>query len=194
MFINDFDLNGSIEQIICGYKGDKSYPLVMKDDLVKQIPSLENKYKKYDDYKDQTIDNIFPAEVLERSVRLNTKIMESCLMINNANKSFTLSPLPLEAQFSPVYAIVADDFDNDGICDIITGGNLYRAKPETGIYDASYGVLLKGTDEGLWQPVSPLISGFFTRGEIRDLKILKINENPLIIVARNNDNLQFYKY
>lgn len=115
-------------------------------------------------------------------------------MINTGDKSFNLSPLPLEAQFSPVYAIVADDFDNDGICDILTGGNLYRAKPETGIYDASYGLLLKGTDEGIWQPVSPLISGFFTRGEIRDLKVMVINKNPVVIVARNNDNLQFYKY
>jgi len=194
MYVNDFDLNGSIEQIICGYKGNRSYPAVMKDDLVRQIPSLKNKYKTYNDYKDQTIDNIFPAEVLERSVILNAKIMESCFMINNGNKSFTLSPLPPEAQFSPVFAIAADDFDNDGICDILTGGNLYRAKPETGIYDASYGLLLKGTVEGKWQPLSPLKSGFFTRGEIRDLKILKINKNQLVIVARNNDNLQFYKY
>jgi len=194
MYVNDFDLNGSIEQIICGYKGNRSYPAVMKDDLVRQIPSLKNKYKTYNDYKDQTIDNIFPAEVLERSVILNAKIMESCFMINNGNKSFTLSPLPPEAQFSPVFAIAADDFDNDGICDILTGGNLYRAKPETGIYDASYGLLLKGTVEGKWQPLSPLKSGFFTRGEIRDLKILKINKNQLVIVARNNDNLQFYQY
>ena len=31
---------------------NKSYPIAMKDDLVKQIPSLESKYKKFDDYKD----------------------------------------------------------------------------------------------------------------------------------------------
>jgi hypothetical protein len=64
MYVNDFDLNGSIEQIICTYNGNKSYPVVMKDDLVKQIPSLEAKYKKYDDYKDQTMTDIFPADVL----------------------------------------------------------------------------------------------------------------------------------
>ena len=36
----------------------------MRDDLVKQIPSLESKYKKFDDYKDQTMEDIFPPEVL----------------------------------------------------------------------------------------------------------------------------------
>ncbi|NSW93334.1 MAG: VCBS repeat-containing protein [Bacteroidales bacterium] len=194
MYVNDFDLNGSVEQIICGFKGDKSYPLVMKDDLVKQIPSLKNKYQKYEDYKNQTIENIFPPEVLNRSLRLTAKIMESCVMINTGDKSFILKPLPTEAQFSPVYAIAANDFDSDGTCDILTGGNLYRAKPETGIYGASYGLFLKGINNEKWQAVSPLISGIFTKGEIRDMKTMIINDNKIIIVARNNDSIQFYKY
>ena len=163
MYVNDFDLNGSIEQIICSFNGDKSYPVAMKDDLVKQIPSLATKYQKYEDYKDQTIEDIFSAEVLQRSVKLNSRIMETCLMINNGNGSFKLIPLPIEAQLSPVYAIAADDFDHDGICDIIVGGNQYRAKPQTGIYDASFGLLLKGITGGTWKPVATDKSGFFTR-------------------------------
>ena len=194
MYVNDFDLNGTIEQIICTWNGDKSYPVAMKDELVKQIPSLAKKYIKYDDYKDQTISDIFPADVLARSVKLYSTIMESCLMINSGDGSFHLTPLPAEAQFSPVFAINADDFDHDGICDIIIGGNQCRAKPQTGIYDASYGLMIKGTDKGTWQPVSAISSGFFTRGEIRDLKIIKINGNPVLVVARNNDSLQFFKY
>ena len=194
MYVNDFDLNGTIEQIICTWNGDKSYPVAMKDELVKQIPSLAKKYIKYDDYKDQTISDIFPADVLARSVKLYSTIMESCLMINSGDGSFHLTPLPAEAQFSPVFAINADDFDHDGICDIIIGGNQCRAKPQTGIYDASYGLMIKGTDKGTWQPVSAISSGFFTRGEIRDLKIIKIYGNPVLVVARNNDSLQFFKY
>ena len=194
MYVNDFDLNGNIEQIICRYIGETSYPVVKKDDLVRQIPSLQNKYKKFDDYKNQTIQDIFPSEILNRSVVLNARIMESCVMINTGSGSFHLIPLPFEAQFAPVYAIIADDFDHDGICDILLGGNQYRAKPETGIYDASYGLFLKGTNDTKWQYVSSLESGICIKGEIRDLKILKINGNQIIAVARNNDNLQFYKY
>ncbi|TAL74500.1 MAG: hypothetical protein EPN88_03760 [Bacteroidetes bacterium] len=194
MYVNDFDLNGSVEQIICTWNGDKSYPVAMKDDLVKQIPSLAEKFKKFADYKAATVGEIFSPEVLKRSVRLNAKLMESCIMINTGKGSFKLAPLPLEAQFSPVYAIIADDFDHDGKCDIVIGGNQYRAKPESGIYDASYGLFLKGNKEGTWQSVSSLKSGFFTKGEIRDFKILNINGSRIIVVARNNDNLQFYKY
>jgi hypothetical protein len=194
MYVNDFDLNGTIEQIICTYNGDKSYPVAMKDDLVMQIPSLGMKYKKFDDYKEATIEDIFSDEVLKRSVKLNVKSMESCVMINTGKGFLHLTPLPVEAQFSPVSAIATDDFDHDGICDIIIGGNQYRAKPETGIYDASYGLFLKGNSDGTWKSVFPGISGFCIKGEIRDLKILNIKGSRIITVARNNDNLQFYKY
>jgi hypothetical protein len=115
-------------------------------------------------------------------------------MINKGGGSFSLAPLPAEAQFSPVYAINADDFNKDGICDIVLGGNQYRAKPQTGIYAGSFGLLLQGNNEGEWHPVTPEESGFFVRGEIRDLKLLNINGNRIIAVARNNDNLLFLKY
>jgi len=194
MYINDFDLNGSTEQIICTYNGDKSYPVAMKDDLVKQIPSLETKYKTFNDYKDQTIEDIFPQEVLKRSVILYARIMESCIMINSGTGSFNLTPLPVEAQYTPVYAISANDFDNDGITDIILGGNNYKAKPETGIYDAGYGLFIKGTEDGIFESISSLKSGFFTKGEIRDLKLLNVKGTRFIAVAINNDKLEFYKY
>lgn len=194
MYVNDFDLNGNVEQIICEYNGDKSYPVVMKDDLVKQIPALESKYKRFKDYMEQTIEDIFPDEVLQRAVKLNTRILESCVMINTGSGSFHLNSLPAEAQFSPVYAIAAEDFDDDGICDIVIGGNQYRAKPETGIYNASYGFYLKGNTKGSWDPVPSIKSGIFTRGELRDLKILNINGNNIIAFVRNNDKLQFYEY
>jgi hypothetical protein len=194
MYVNDFDLNGDIEQIICTYHGNQSYPVVMKDELVRQIPSLSSKYPNYKDYKDQKIGDIFQPEVLERSVKLDARIMESCLMINTGRGAFNLIPLPQEAQYSPVYAMAADDFDHDGYCDIILGGNQYRAKPQTGIYDASYGLYLKGYNDSLWKPVESDVSGIFIKGEIRDLKIMSINNDRVIVVARNNDNLQVFKY
>ena len=194
MYVNDFDLNGSIEHIICTYNGDKSYPVVMKDELVSQIPSLKGKYKKFADYKDATIEDLFTVEILKRSIKLNAQFLQSCVMINTGKGSMEIKALPAEAQFSPVYTIAAADFDHDGICDILIGGNQDRAKPQTGIYDASYGLFLKGDAGMSWHSVSPLNSGFFTSGEIRDIKILNIKGKSILAVARNNDNLQFYKY
>jgi hypothetical protein len=194
MFVNDFDLNGTVEQIICTYKGDKFYPVAMKDDLVKQIPSLAKKYVKYDDYKDQTITDIFPEEVMKRSVQLKAGILESCVLINRGGVSFEIFPLPAEAQFSPLYAIFAEDFDHDGNCDMLLGGNQYRAKPQTGINDASYGLLLKGSGGESWKPLPALESGIFTKGEIRDMLPIILGNKRIMVIARNNEPLQFYTY
>ncbi|HKK41815.1 MAG TPA: VCBS repeat-containing protein [Bacteroidales bacterium] len=194
MYVNDFDMNGSVEQIICEYFGDKSYPVVMKNDLVKQIPSLERKYKKFADYKDATIDDIFSPEVLKRTLKKYAKQLKSCIMMNTDSGTFRLDPLPLEAQFSPVYGIVAKDFDNDGKCDIIIGGNQYRQKPEVGINDASYGLFLKNKGNDIFEAVPAPVSGISTKGEIRDFKVIHTSNKNIIIVARNNDSLQFYKY
>jgi len=193
MFVNDFDLNGSVEQIICTYNGLQSYPFVMKDELEKQLPSLKTKYPHFADYKDETIEDIFPEDVLSRSVKLNARNLKTCVMMNLGQNQFRLDPLPVEAQFTPVYAVLSDDFDGDGICDIILGGNQYRAKPETGIYDASYGLFLKGTGNNTWEAVSPQNSGFFVEGEIRDLGKMNIFDEQIMVVARNSDTLQFYK-
>lgn len=193
MYVSDFDMNGNVEQIICTYKGEKSYPVAMMNDLLMQIPLLGNKYKKNDDYKEATIQDLFSDELLQKSIKLNVSLSESSVLINNGNGTFQINSLPIEAQFSPVYAICAEDFNNDNICDILIGGNQSRAKPETGIYQASYGLYLKGNSNGTWESVSTEHSGFFTKGEIRDLKTLKINEQQFIVVARNNNHLQFFK-
>jgi hypothetical protein len=194
MYVNDFDLNGNVEQIICAFNGERSYPVAMKDDMVRQIPLLGKKYSKFKTYAGQTINDLFSQEVLARSVILKARILESCVMINSGTGTFLPGTLPVEAQFSPVYAIAAEDFNGDGTCDMLIGGNQYRAKPQTGIYAASYGLCLKGNRDGSWSAVPPGKSGFQIPGEIRDLDLLHINGKQVIVVVRNNDILKFYSY
>ena len=75
-----------------------------------------------------------------------------------------MKSLPTEAQLSPMYGIAADDFDKDGNIDILMGGNFYESKPEVGIYDASYGILLKGDGKGNFTAVPAQQSGINIRG------------------------------
>ena len=194
MYVNDFDLNGSVEHIICAFNGDTAFPLAMKDDLVRQIPTLERSYETFKSYSGQTIHDIFTEDILERSIVLELNTLENMVLINDGSGNFKSSPLPPESQLFPVYAMATDDFDHDGIKDILLGGNLSRAKPETGIYSAGHGLFLKGSGNGNWLAVPADSSGFFTRGEIRDFRIIKINGKSVISVARNNENLHFYTF
>ncbi len=193
-YINDFDNNGSVEQIICNYNGGESYPMVLRHDLIKQLPHLKKKYIHYSKYRGQTIQDIFTKEEIESSISHKITMLESVLLINNGNGSFNIKPLPKESQFAPIYAINASDFDKDGINDLILGGNLYNVKPEIGRYDASYGQFLKGTGNGDFITYSMNESGLILEGEIRDFKILNQKNNDLLLVARNNSSMEFYQY
>ena len=193
MYVNDFDLNGTIEQIICTYDGDKSYPLALKHDLVKQIPSLAEKYPKYAMFKDQQITDIFTPEQLKNSIRLDADLLETSLFINDGTGHFTRKALPLEVQFSPVYAISVGDYNHDGNLDILLGGNLYNVKPEVGRYDASYGSFLIGDGHGDFRYMPAKESGFQLDGEIRDIKEVKTSKGNIIVVARSNDSLEVFK-
>ena len=112
-YINDFDNNGSIEQIICNYNQGKSYPLVLRHDLIKQLPYLKKKYVNYSQYKGQTINDLFTKKELESSIVHKVTMLESVLVLNNGDGSFKIKPLPKESQISPIYAVEASDFDND---------------------------------------------------------------------------------
>jgi len=194
MYINDFDNNGKVEHIICTYNGDFPYPMIMKDELVNQMPYLKTKFPDHKSYKQQRIDEIFTQDQLDRSVRLIAENMYSSILLNQGDGKFDLKPLPVEAQFAPMYAIQIGDFNGDSLPDIVMGGNLHRAKPESGIYDGSYGVLLKGVGKGIFASVDYLESGFFVKGEIRDIEEISVGKNTILAVAINNDKLKVFKY
>ncbi len=187
MHINDFDQNGSVEQIVCVFTGEKSLPLALRHDLVKQLPGLKKKYLKYDSYVNQTIEDIFTKEERAKMITLKATEMRSMVLLNN-NNNFEPIPLPMEAQLSPVYAIETIDLNQDGILDLLLGGNLYSVKPEVGRYDATDGIALLGNGDGTFTNLDDINSGFVAKGEIRAIKSINIGGKASILVARNNDS------
>jgi hypothetical protein len=194
MYVNDFDRNGMVEQIICTFNGDSAYPLALKHDLVMQLPSLDKKYEKYELYQNQTIHDIFTLEQLQNAIDLKVYELSTSFIINQGNGNFVLQPLPVEAQLSPVFGIHTEDINNDGNLDILLGGNLYFVKPEVGRYDASYGSCLMGNGDGSFQILKPKDSGFRLDDEVRDFLSIKTAEGSMIMVARNNLPVQIFKY
>ncbi len=194
-YINDFDKNGSVEQIICQYNGDKSYPLVLRHDLISQMPELKKKYLKYESYKGQTIEDIFSPEQLQSSIVHQAVRLQSTLLLNDGRGRFSLHNLPMEAQLSPVYAILPADFDGDGNVDLLLGGNLKHVKPEMGQYDASFGCLLRGRGNGTFEVLPSRRSGIKIFGEVRDFQLVPLADSKrrLLVVARNDAPPLFFE-
>ena len=193
MYINDFDLNGTTDQVICVYEGDKSYPLALKHDLTKQLPGLIKKYPKYEMYKCQQITDIFAPEQLKNAIHLEVYVLKTSIFINDGFGHFTRESLPVEVQFSQVMAAEVGDYNSDGNVDILLGGNLYNVKPEVGRYDASYGWFLLGDGRGGFKNIPAKLSGFNLDGEIRDIIEVTTSRGEILVIARNNDPLQVFE-
>jgi len=192
MYIHDFDNNGVIDQVITTYRNGKSYPVAMKDAITRQLPYLLKRYLKFSSYKGQTIYDIFSKEQLKEAITLEVYETATSIIWNDGGQ-FNLQHLPYEAQLSPTYAIMTMDIDDDLRPDIILGGNQYNAKPQTGIYAGSNGTVLSNQKGRNFQPVPIENSGWFVKGQVRDIKKMKCRKKEFLLVARNNDSMEIFE-
>ncbi|HSD33600.1 MAG TPA: VCBS repeat-containing protein [Gemmatimonadales bacterium] len=191
LYVRDFLGNGMLEQILTFYKHGVSYPLAGRDELVRLMPQLRSKYPSYAAFGASRIGDILPASELRRATVLEADDFASSVALNQGDGTFDLRPLPSEAQFAPVYASLAEDFDGDGRTDLLLAGNFYGVTPVQGRYDASYGVLLRGDGTGRFAAVDLEASGLIIEGQVRHMALLRrAGGDRLIVLARNGDRLQ----
>ena len=188
LYINDFDDNGSLEQIICYKIGDRYFPIFDKDEMVKQIPSIKKRMFYYNDYADLSISEIFDKKKLEKSIILNLDILESSVFLNKADK-FVQYPFPSEINYSSVSDIEVVKKEKK-ITQLVFGGNQFGVKPQFGRYDASKGWILNiemENDSIIYSNLTPLN----IEGQIRKFEKFQRNNKNYIAVGINNEKVEF---
>jgi hypothetical protein len=192
-YATDYDHNGSMDPIMTYYEGDKCFPFIQKDVLIKQIPSMKKKFVFYKDYANATIHDILTPEQIKQSLVLSVYQLQSGWW-ENIKGRFTFHPFPVAAQASPVYGIIASDFNQDGYIDIILAGNKYQMEVETGRLDAGVGCYFEGDGKGHLKWINNIQSGFWAEKEVRDLALLQgPADTQIIMVSNNNDRVQVYR-
>ena len=188
LFVNDFDNNGTIEQITTQTVDHRDVTLHLKQELAKQIPSIKKKNLSYADFSKKYFQEIFDKEVIDNAIQRQVTFQESAVAMNIGNGNFEIKKLPKEVQFSSVNAICVMDVNHDGILDLVLGGNQFEFKPQFSRLDANYGSVLLGNNKGdfSWLPYSQ--SGFFVKGEIKNIKTIKSKNNKFSLIAIINDN------
>lgn len=187
MWVNDFDNNGTLEQIVTLSENGGDYPIHMKKELTGQLVSLKKENLKASVYAKRTIQQLLPQEVVAKSIVKKATLSESIVAINEGNGKFSIRKLPERVQLSCICGIACIDVNQDGNMDLVMAGNNYEFKPQFSRLDAGYGNVLLG-DGNLnfeWQDYDK--SGFFIRGEVKYLQTLKDKDGKTYLIAAVNE-------
>jgi hypothetical protein len=196
VYAADLDGNGSIDPIPFYYIKDhigvkRLFPGINRRQFADQVPAIKKQFLHHAQYAQATFSDIFRDRPKDSLTRFTCTETRSCWLENLGNGQFKRHFLPQEAQFAPVNAIVSDDFDGDGVTDLLLAGNEYQSDVMTGRYDASYGCFLKGGAHKNFLAVPPVRSGFVVRGDVKDMALVKgARGRKMIVIAINNDSLK----
>jgi hypothetical protein len=135
---------------------------------------------------------LFGEEALKQALHYQVDTFESLFLRNEGDGTFGASPLPTLAQIAPIKAIIPHDVDGDGRLDLIVGGNLYDAEPNTPRADAGNGLWLRGDGKGGFAPVSPRESGFLAPRNVSGLSLVATPAGRMVLVANTGDTLQAF--
>jgi enediyne biosynthesis protein E4 len=194
LWINDFDENGTIEQIMSVHYDNGDFPIHMRREMMVQLPGLKKQNLKATDYSKRTVQQLFNSQVVNNSLVRKAEFSTTILAINEGNGKFTIRELPARVQWSCVCGISCTDVNDDGNLDLVMGGNHFDFKPQFSRQDGSFGHVLLGDGKLGFNSQNFNESGFFVREEIRHLKsFADKNGKKYFFAAINSDRPRVFK-
>ncbi len=179
----DFDDNGKIDPILSYFIQGKNYPAYSRDELSDQLVALKKKYTTHEAYAIATTEDILAIFKEKKPKKYEVLNLES-VYLENKNGNFEVKKLPMEAQFSPIYAIVSDDVNNDGFKDLILAGNQSHGRVRGNI-DANFGQIFLNDRKGNFKYHSNL----GLKGDVRDIQMI----DSQLFVGLNSKKVRVFK-
>jgi len=186
LWLADFDNSGTVDNFLTRTVDKKDMPVFLKREITDQFPFLKKDNLKHSEYAKKSIQQLFKPEVLAKATQLPFNYCSSVIALNNGNGTFSIQPLPLLVQLSNVNAVCTTDINRDGKTDLLLGGNLFTFPPQFGRLDASFSHLLLNKGEGTFQYIENRLSGITLRGEIKDIKEIKLPKGNGYLFTQND--------
>jgi hypothetical protein len=193
MLYGDFDQNGALDPFLGYYIQGNAYPLASRDEALNQLFVLRRKFTTYQAYADATLGGLFSSEQLAKADTLLATEFRSGVFENKGGGQFDWHPLPVEAQAAPAYALALVDLNADGLKDLLVAGNQQYTRIKIGKMDANYGMVFLNQGKCQFQFIPQQASGFWIKGDVRDLVVIPQKEGVSILVGRNNESIQVYR-
>jgi hypothetical protein len=200
LYAKDLDNNGTIDPLLSYYLRDsigtkKEYLYHPWQDVTKQYVGIRKKFNSFGEFGASTLPEMFNDGLLDDATVLSFNYMETSLIENLGSGKFAIHPLPIEAQYAPVFGILPQDVDNDNLLDILLVGNDYGMEVQQGMADAMVGLVLKNEGNSKMRALSLNDTHFYVPGDAKALVNVNLNNgNELFIASQNNDSLRVLEY
>jgi len=196
LYAIDIDKNSFVDPLTTSYWKDGSgilqeYPVNYLDELAAQSPFFRKKFTSYTKFSHTTVDSIINRKTVKPGEIFFANTTSS-FIIWNEGASFTWEKLPPEVQVAPVKRIVIEDFNSDGVSDMVIAGNDFSYDVSTGYYEANKGVLLMGKANRVFEAIPNSTSGLFVRGQVSSLLYFR-GQRSFLVAGINRDSITVHE-
>lgn len=187
LWVNDFDQNNVLDKIMTHTVDGKDMPVFLKHEMEAQLPVLKKQNLLHKDFAKKSIRELFSPQILATTQIKEFNYASSVVALNKGNGSFEIIPLPAMAELTSVNAILCEDINQDGLPDLIIGGNDFNFTPQFGRLDGGYGLVLLNQAKGIFKPLDAAVSGLQVTGQINDIQSVSVQKKKLILILQNNE-------
>jgi hypothetical protein len=192
MYYNDFDNNGTKEQILTYYLDNKELVFANKEELQRQMPALKKQFLYAEDFAKASLINLFPQAKLDDSQIFTANYFSNAVLINNGSLKYTVQAMPWQAQLSPYKDATVIDANDDNLPDVLLFGNYDGNNIEMGRYDADFGTIL--LNKGNHQFEVQSLNGLQVKGEVRHVRDITVGGKRAYLLAKNNDSAMVIQF
>jgi enediyne biosynthesis protein E4 len=179
LYFGDFDGNGTRDLIEAKYEGDALLPVRGRSCSSQAMPFLTQKFPTYERFASALLPDIYGPEQLANCGQLAATTLQSSLLRNDGNGSFTIEALPRAAQVAPIFGmVVLGDL-------LVCAQNSFAPEPETGRADGGTGLVLQATANGL-VVLPPAQHGIVAFGDHKALVARSVAGGAELLFARND--------
>jgi hypothetical protein len=184
LYVNDFDDNGSAEQIMTYFLKGEEICFSSKTQLEKRMPVLKKKFLYAADFAKASVEDIFGQKKLSSAQQLYADHFAHTVFMNQGKLSFTPLVLPDAAQYATLKAVMPIPSAKPIM---LLAGNFYEYNVEIGRMDADQGSFLQMKGG---KPMIQQLPGLAFGGQVRKVQAIAIKGKQAYILAKNNDTWQ----
>lgn len=182
LYVDDFDQNGTVEQLMSyTWKGEE-YPFLAKDEVERPLPLLKKHYLLYADYAGVPMKEVFYGWI-DTITPVLAERLGSAVLYGDGKGGFTVNDLPMSLQRAPILSFA--EINGASGRRFVAGGNFFDVIPYEGRYDAQPLALFEAKGSSIQYIHQPQLAA--QKGQFRDLKTWKTSSGAVQLIGLRNN-------